>query len=406
MSEQSVRILYYASEPPMRDGGHGGPALAWDWLEAMRPAVALIVFQQGSRTLDPGQVLSASGVRSVQLADTARIGLKRFPLLRIPLEILLFVLSLPRIRRELKHQPLTHLFAFQGATLLDCGRTVILKKLSGLPAAIYMLDDIEASAVLHRRWRLIRPVLPRLESWLLRHFDQVFVISEGYVDHLKAKYNLEAKWLPVPVELPVEEPPREKPRRRQLTFLGSISELYSASLVEIAEALVEFNAGLAQQGPEPLYLHVLTLSKTAPLLAKLSPAAAQYVTVAAGRTKAAVWQTVRGSWGCVLPYSFEPSVRTMVKTSFSTKFTETIVSGTPVLVYGPPEASIPRYFREHQLPVLVTQRSRPALLRGLAELYGLDREETVGKYRQVVQQLHSNQPDSLFMQRMHEWLDR
>lgn len=63
----------------------------------------------------------------------------------------------------------------------------------------------------------------------------------------------------------------------------------------------------------------------------------------------------------VHPVSFEPSSQRFIQYSFPTKIPEYLGSGSPVLVYGPPECDVVRYFQKNSLATTITQRS-PAIL--------------------------------------------
>jgi hypothetical protein len=81
----------------------------------------------------------------------------------------------------------------------------------------------------------------------------------------------------------------------------------------------------------------------------------------------------------------------MVSTSFSAKFNDAIISGRPILVYGPEYASLPAYFRAEGLPLCVTEKG--GLNNVFSEIEAHDGPDLISQYHDLVLRNHS--PEAL-----------
>ena len=84
---------------------------------------------------------------------------------------------------------------------------------------------------------------------------------------------------------------------------------------------------------------------------------------------------------------FAAEMRVMVSTSFPTKLIESLTAGRPILVCGPAYASVPRYFREYDLPLCA--RSLDGLETTLHDVEQQDRVTLIERYKATIRQLHS-----------------
>jgi glycosyltransferase involved in cell wall biosynthesis len=253
---------------------------------------------------------------------------------------------------------------------------------------VYLVDDLEESA------RLIgSPGLARLFRWveprLLRRASRVFAISPGYCKHLRDKYRINAEWLPIPVESSavVYSPYPQKPEglRRVLVFLGAVNQLYIGGLRTLLKVIDDWNAPSSSEPP----LQLLLLTYNSPAYIKHELGDDPNLTIARNLSTAERMNVLRECWAVFVPYSFSTQVRVMVSTSFPTKFTETLICGRPVVVYGPAEASVPRYFSENNLPLSAC--TPEGLKQVLQELPARDTPDLIDAYRRLLREMHSSQ---------------
>lgn len=377
--------------PPLREGGAGNQVLAWNWLRAMNGVddARLVITHLGSRKLRRATVAAAIPVPTAFYPDGDVMRVGRLPRLRKLLDFALFAGSLPHLRRAVRRAGARRIFALCGFDVWFLPMAVLLARVTGLPLEFYVVDDLEASAVMAGRRRWLRG-LRRVERWALRRADQVWAISPGYVAHLREKYEQAARWLPVsaPGILPV--PVAYRPGEtdvRHLVFVGSVHFLYVDALRELHGALTAWNAGAER--PFELRLQVLTRRPPRDLLDVLGPAP-EFLDVVLDVDGPTRDGYLRAGWATFLPYAFTPgATRTMVQTSFSYKFTDALGAGRPILVYGPADGSIPRYFRAENLPLCAT--SPAELTAALGEIAREDTPELIARYAELARRHHSPQ---------------
>lgn len=387
-SGASPAYVLLTDAPPLRRGGHGCHVLAWNWLEAMGDATRLVVTHQLSPRLRPAEI--AADLRPIPVAfypdgSAARLG--RLLPLRILLDWLLFLLALPRLRRAVRASGAERIFALFGADAPFLLPAALLARATGLPLDVYLVDDLEASATANGRPRWWRWAVRGLERRTLRHrAARVYAISPGYVEHLRAKYGVAARWLPVSAagNGEVGHVPFQPGTSgvRYLVFSGSINVLYLDALRDVCRAIAEFNR--ASPG-FTLRLKLLVMQPPEALLA--DPDAAAHAEVILNAPADERERHLRAGWATLLPYSFAPEAGTLVRTSFSTKFTDSLASGRPIVVYGPADASLPRYFREAGLPLCATSPGELAgVLRAIA---AEDTPALIARYAELGRRHHS-----------------
>ncbi len=381
-----MSYVFLSDAPPLQVGGTGCQVLARDWLQAMGNQTRLIVTHRTLFGSDRARIEQDQTVPMRYYYNLGVFRLGRLPLLRRCLEWLAFLLVLPGLARAARRSGAQRIFALSGSAPGFLFFAVGLACASGLPLDIYLVDDYEET-VRHGPQASLAPAVRYFEPRFLRRADRVFAISPGYVDHLWTKYGQRAHWLPVLGMIP---PPAWQPFRpgnpdeRSLVFVGSINFLYEASLVELYQAITKWN----EDGPAfRLRLKLITRHRPDALLRRLpSTADLDLVIDADDATKT---RHVRDAWAIFLPYSFAPDEKVFVTTSFSYKFTDAIAAGRPILVYGPAYASLPRYFREENLPLQAN--SADELPSALAQIGSCDGPETLASYADLLARNHSPQ---------------
>lgn len=248
----------------------------------------------------------------------------------------------------------------------------------GIATHIYLVDEIEASAKLKEPiWvqSFVRPMLARV----LENSDSVFAISEGFVDYLKSEFQCRAKWLPLPAK---HSPAVQKMQlssikeTRNIVFIGGISSLYASALKDIYEEICIINTS-QKSGVPLLFLEVLSYGTSESIESLLSHQ--NFLIFRQNLPSQDRIRIMSESVACFLPYSFLESERTMVSTSFSCKILEYFESGSPILVYGPAYASIPKYFIQENLPLCTT--SRRELRQALLDIDSVSKSDYLEKYQ-------------------------
>ncbi|HUD84261.1 MAG TPA: hypothetical protein VMQ67_12190, partial [Candidatus Saccharimonadales bacterium] len=255
---------------------------------------------------------------------------------------------------------------------------------TGLPLDVYLVDDLEESCRLNGQ-----PFLARCARWLepriLRRAERVFVISSGYVQHMRAKYGIHAEWLPIPFrdqKLVYRPYKPENPDIRTVAYIGAVNALYLSALKEFLDAAAEWNKTGAS-----FKLKILLLTYSSPAWLEKELAASSDWEIRYRVSTDERKRTMEQCWAVFLPYSFEESVRVMVSTSFPSRLSECMTAGRPLLVYGPPYATLPCYFLHNRLSLCV--QSKSDLKTALGQIDRFDSMATMREYQAVLEKYHS-----------------
>jgi hypothetical protein len=372
-----------ADMPPMKEGGQSCNVLAWNWILAMGPQVKLVVTHRETARVDLRIVADDLPVPSVFYPDLSRT---RVLWKKRVLEVCLAFVFAGRVVRAARRSGANRIFAFFAANpwFLVVSRLIAWR--TKLPLDVYLVDDLEESC------RLIgKPFLARFVRWLeprmLKGADRVFVISPGFVEHMKKKYDVDAEWLPIP--FPTQRlvyQPFSPPEQgvRTIAYIGAVNPLYLSALIDLLKVVQEWNSRGKSFKIKVLLLSYLEQETLEKLLGHLSHWELRFRLSTKDCRK-----ILRDSWVIFLPYSFEESVRTMVSTSFPSRLAECLTAGRPLLVYGPPYASLPRYFVENGLALCV--QSQGELEASLTQIDQSDSPALIEKYQEVLMRYHSKE---------------
>jgi len=263
----------------------------------------------------------------------------------------------------------------------------LLRLCLGLPVEIYLVDDFESWQRLHGKTTLV-PLLRLLEGTTLRRLDRVWAISPGYVRHLGQKYGARAEWLPVTVRgTTVELIPyrRREPDIRSFIFMGAINALYRDALFAFAQALADLNRSGALGYQCRLDIYTYSSWEQCDPIWKDVP----HIHLHCREPDAVRHAALRDAWAIILAFAFEEKSRLMVQTSFSTKFTESLTCGRPVIFFGPEDSAVVAHARAEKFPLVATSRETlPAVL------HEIEREDTpdlISRYAETLRQFHSPQ---------------
>lgn len=381
----SARFVFVTDAPPLRETAFGNHGIAANLIRILGDDCALVVSHRSRRSLSRDEIRNASRRPTYLYPDSAGLGLKRFaPGLAELADIFGALLARRRIRCLVDIKEPLRLFVLVGGNGWFMCAAWLIASGTRLPLSIYLVDDLESSAALRNRRFLLRIIRP-LERLVLRRAERVFTISQGYVEHLATKYGQSAEWLPAPMQINSFEYHPYTPGRpdvRHLVFVGGISDLYTSALVELYDAIQEFNFRGADYR---LKLLLITTGGAADVLNRISNTDDLEVMTRLPRKQLA--EICRSSWATVLPYSFDSSVKTLVSTSFSWKLLDSYLAGRPILVFGPDYASLPRYFREAGLPLCAT--SPEQLRTTLDSIEKEDSQKLITRYLSTWRHLHS-----------------
>jgi hypothetical protein len=376
--------VFYTDAPPLLEGGHGNNGVAVQILRAISERLALVITRKFRHSISFSAIKKASGDTKLVLhPDASGYGIKRVsPLLGSILDFLIFAIWIifsKDIRSKGKDW-----FILCGADCWFLLHILLLQKL-GISTHIYLVDEIEAAAKYQqpkwvRFW--IRPTL----ALVLKKSASVFAISEGFVDYLKSEFQCKARWLPLPSQNAPVTPAilsNSNKSTRNIVFIGGLNHLYLSALKDFYKGISAFNA--KSNSGLPWKLEILSYCPPDALLSLLSNQ--EHLIFHHNLPNQKRIELMSQASACFLPYSFSESERIMVTTSFSCKILEYFASGSPILVYGPNYASIPRYFIKENLPVCTTNRNE--LRQALNDLAEIRSSDYLAKYHTVWKKYHS-----------------
>jgi hypothetical protein len=384
-SEQAYVLLTDA--PPLKEGGHGCCVLARNWIQAMGAKVRLAVTHRLLPQVELQSIAEDTPAPVVFYPDLARFGwAARHGRLKSFAEVLLFLLASRRIANAIKTSAAERIFAFFGGNAWFLCVTAVIARKTRLPLDVYLVDDLEESCRSNGHAFLAR-FARWLEPRVLRRADRVFVISPGYADHLQTKYGIPAQWLPIPFceeKVTYQSYAPRTPDIREIVFFGATSRLYLGALRDFLQVVAEWN-----DEPNHFKIKLLIMSYATHELVTHQLSGLGNWELRHRRNNEECRKAMRDSWAVFLPYSFDESVRVMVSTSFPSRLSECMAAGRPMLVYGPPYASLPRYFLANGLPVCV--QSRHELKTALRTIEQVDSAGLITKYQDVLTRHHSRE---------------
>jgi hypothetical protein len=375
-------VLVMSCYPPVKDRATATYSVAWSLAKALEPVTGLLLTRRMHLWVEPDRIATdlQSPVRTFR--DASRLGLMGFSEdLRGLLDTFLLALQSPSVIRDAAGRGCQRLFMIGTNHWCALSMSLLVAKLAGIPADIYLMDDLEASARMQGKPLKAR-VARLVESWLLPRFEQVWTICDGYAEHLRSKYGVPAITLPLVIrQSSAEFRPGPPAGPRIIGYSGGVHGLYEQPLKDLVAEIRRRNS---TAGPR----HVLRL-----FVPSAPPGFLDFlggddsIEVVAGLDNAGLLAGLGESHANFLPYSFEEKFRLMVSTAFSCKSAEYLACGRPILVYGPAYASVPRHFREAGLPLVeIREEGIAALLDALPEH---DSPALIDSYNKLVADFHA-----------------
>lgn len=380
-----MRLCFYSFDPPLKDQAYASHGVARNFIEILATTLPAVLTTKSRRSINIEETNEICAGLPLWIHPSASsIGLRRFSSMLAGIaDAFIFLLWLPILSRRLEKRETDRILVSCGADATFLLNLWLLQKL-GWPVDVYLVDDIEDSS--HERHPLVLKAIHSLLSNVLSASARVFAISPGFAQHLSDRFGVKAEWLPLP--LPVF--PLVKPQvtvnhtdQRHIVFVGAINRLYEAPLKNLYEEIQAFNE--SGKSHFKLILEIISYSDTLPFSSSISNG--EWLVVHQKLSNDELQQRLSDAYACFLPYSFAESERLMVSTSFSCKILEYFQCGRPIIVYGPDYASIPRYFRELDLPLCAT--SRRELREILPQIEHQNTPELIGLYRNAWERFHS-----------------
>ena len=381
-----MKILFYTDTPPLPDNGHGNHGISKYFIAILAQDLRAVLTRRYRRSFSKSLINEACDQVSLILhPDVSPWGIRRyFSNVAAILDVFLFLIWLPKLRHLILRRNIERIFILCGADAWFLFNIRIVQ-MAGIPVEIYLVDDIEASAEYGHNRLLRNWVRPLLDS-VIKRSAGVHAISLGFVEHLNKRFGCQAQWLPLPSIVGPPSPEAFSPiggEKRNLVFIGGLNHLYLDALRDLYDEICEFNKVEGRR--YKLVLKIISYSNAEGFLGSLPNQ--DWVVAYYKLSDAEMHQHLASAYACFLPYSFKDEERLMVTTSFSCKILEYYACGRPILVYGPPYASIPRYFNEENLPLCATNREE--LKSALVEIETHQKSELMKRYDEVWQKYHS-----------------
>jgi glycosyltransferase involved in cell wall biosynthesis len=350
MKTGEVNVILLTDASPRLNGGSGCSVLTYRFVHMLGGSLRGLVHFE--RTSDVDGLIGQENVFTIKASRG--MGINRISgRLRQCIDRLVLRAQANRIRKFFSKRPTSSIFAFCGADWRFLNTILYIHQISSVPYDIYVVDDFEESLALADR-KIFGEEVKLIERNVLANARYVFAISEGYVRHLKSKYGVDARWLPVIV--PDGEwqsndfglRPALVGPFRYLVFIGSINHLYISAIREVLGVLRHLNeAGL--------YVWRLRLVvRDSDYVSNIFKADIDLCEIVKGVSHDIVLSAIRDSDIFLLPYSSESSEKVMVSTSFPTKFTDGVLAGRPILFYGPSYSSIINFAKACDLALVAT----------------------------------------------------
>jgi hypothetical protein len=371
-------LFIYAEAPPLCENvvTHGLNRAASPMLRAIRDAIDVIALFPYNRhfrvaMLDPALApLCTTPPRAISLLRAALRRLGRAG--RAAEALLAEAIAAPQAAGSDASQ----IFCLEGSDPEVLPRIARIAARARKPFSVYVVDDFLIPMRLEGEPDCALAAATARARDCLQQARHVFAISDGLGALFEKNFGVQTVTLPLVFE---PGPPYREPVKNQVIFVGSVNFLYATALRELIAAVGELRI---ETGTD------LTIRFTSPSASSLG-ALPHFVHVAPLDSAESLAREIAASLFAFLPYSFEPQVADMVRTSFPSKLMEYLAYARSILVFAPEYASSSDYFRNHALPELVhdDRALRQAIARHLRES-----PQHSDAYRRQLSHIHS--PDA------------
>ena len=288
---------------------------------------------------------------------------------------ILFKISLWLTRRSRKKELDTkYVLAVIGANYQSLIRASAFARHRSAKLVCYFVDEIDNPAASSSNTALDSRKLISLKSSDISGFS----ITNELSKLLFEKYQFKTEPLPLPYIISEKENGIIKGNtllKNQAIYIGSINFLYKSSLLLVIEELRKIN-----QDKDQIELRLTVTKSTAerqlgelPVWVKCEPIP----------SRAEMLAEIAASRIAIMPSSFEKTAKSMVSTSFPSKFLDYLAAARDIFVLAPPYASITRYLMD--IPEIISHTR----IDGLIDLLKYSSEQAPGRFQYLIAERHS-----------------
>jgi glycosyltransferase involved in cell wall biosynthesis len=241
-----------------------------------------------------------------------------------------------------------------------------VNRLTGKPIALHMMDDwpmtINRPGLLSFYWG---KAIDREFRQLIDKSSVLMSICDAMSEEYKRRYNREFIPFHNPIDienwLPYARSDWESKRKFTILYAGRIGKGIRESIVDIVEAVndkVFAEADIILELQTPDDSHLKKIVRFNDRIKWVKPI--NYSELPVKFASADL---------LVLPHDFDKASIDFLRYSFSTKVTEYMISGTPILVYADRQTALAKYAIEKHWAYVVTERKRENLVNAFYDLY-------------------------------------
>ncbi len=295
-------------------------------------------------------------------------------------------------RQVRRHRP-TAILAGSSQVNMFVGAFRVAQR-AGLPFYAHMHDLWEENESPGRdTYKLAK----RWEKVILTKARRVLCMTEVQADFYRAKYGVSPCLLPHAITPQIlDAAPKQllqptNPRRTVL-FVGSVSGIMNMDALRVL-------AKASELLPEDMQLLFLSLASKKDLT-DLGIASSRLSARTVPREE--VWRTLSASHVLIAPLSHKNGSADEVRTVFSTKLLEYLVSGRPILVFGPDYSFHVQSARKHGWGLVVDRDDPQALADGIMKILT---DEGLAKQLVSCALLEAGRRDArVFARQLHDWV--
>lgn len=342
MCDRVVRLLYICDFPPSNLGG--GPILMSRLLgEYPADSIAVLTSTRYAR-VSPREGRLACDEITVGLSE----GYGRFGLGRI--RTVLNWLRIPWIslvaRRTIRKRHVRAILTVLHGQF--CFAAALAARLCCIPYVVVIHDDYATGMNVIGR---------SLTRAVVRNAAHVYSVSPGMQENIRSQFGVESELHWPAAEYPHFESSRQGNDELSIVFAGSITGAVEDSLRALAELITSGKLANCEIHKAKLHLYTIVKEEQQRAWGWDHPSIVVHPWVAQGELP----QILRKADILFLPFSFAATERHTVETAFPSKTADYLVSGTPIIVFGPSYSSLVAYARREGFAEIVTERD-PDLL--------------------------------------------
>ena len=210
---------------------------------------------------------------------------------------------------------------------------------------------------------ILEPVYSAIFRFVLTHAAHIYCIGLSMQQHLKRKYCVESE-LQFPARqaftsFPADTFNANEPR---IVYAGNVEEYMSDCLAVLA-AMCKADLLKRNHGISSVCISIYSNMST-DMIARLGLVDPR-ISIHGWLPQEDLAKELQKADILFLPFSFEESQKAIVSTSLPTKIADYLASARPMLVFGPPYASITQYARDYGFAEIVQEHSPVALAKGI-----------------------------------------